>query len=104
MELKEFIEAVISSIIDAENSLGGKYKSKGITINPSQVDGVPSNKDIYDIDFEVVLTEIAGKSNKKKIGVYLGEIAGAGIENEKEAASTSQTKIKFQIQYTKITE
>jgi hypothetical protein len=89
MELKEFISSTLSDIIegvaDARNN-----------INSNKAVIVPNAGRIYEVEFEVELSDLESKENGKGIGVAFANI-GIGVKGSECESGSSRTRIKFSI-------
>jgi hypothetical protein len=105
MELKEFIEEVLTQITEGTISAQEKLHKKDAIVNPPLANGSTgrrykignTERAIEEVEFEVALTASSKEGNKKGIGVFFSGLS-AGGNNEKEAANIAATKIKFKMQ------
>ena len=110
MELKEFVETVLTDIFVGVANAQSKISDNGGVINPNIAEGTSgvivapthkgcsTHKRLCVAEFDVALTVSDKKDEKAKIGVLLCNIgAGVGV---KSSAETSQiTRVKFSVPY-----
>ena len=101
MELKEFIKTALTDITDAVNESQCEIKNGAIISPPTstEVGGINqriAKYKIYDIDFDVAITDNNDIGKTKKVGL---EVWGLGYKNEKTDGygSSVVSRIKFSI-------
>jgi len=105
MELKDFVEDVLTQITEGAEAAQEKLFGRDVIINPPSANGSSGRsyniwndkRAIEEIDFEVALTATQKEGNKVGVGVFFGGLT-AGITSKNDAENVVATKIKFKMQ------
>ena len=107
MELKEFVSAVLTEIIDGVSDAQRDTDAKDGEINPllSTSQGALQSLGykvsrwgqlVQSVKFDVAVTAEEGKDNKGGVGVFLGSV-GLGTQREEKTSSASISRIQFEV-------
>lgn len=109
MELKEFVSAVLTQIVEGVMDAQTKVTSESGKINPRvqmHVDSfnklgrlIAGNDLVQMVDFDVALTVTQGAEGKGGIGIFVAGF-GVGYKDESTASTSSVSRIKFQVPIT----
>ena len=107
MELKEFVSAVLTDIIDGTREAQRDAEAKDGEVNPllATQQGVLQTQGrlvsrwgqlVQSVKFDVAVTAEEGKGNKGGIGVFIGNV-GVGTQRESTVSNASVSRIQFEV-------
>jgi hypothetical protein len=107
VELKDFVSAVLTQIIDGVKTAQRTGHAKEGEVNPllSTQQGVLQNQGrlvsrwgqlVQVVKFDVAVTAEEGKGTKGGIGIFMGGV-GLGSQGESKASQASVSRIQFEV-------
>ena len=107
MELKEFITATLTQIIDGVTAAQYDAAQQGGEINPPVFTRPDKGQDrlqhmdiasalIQEVSFDVAVTAVEGTQTKGGIGVFIG-VVGLGSQGQSNTSTQSVSRIKFSV-------
>ncbi len=102
MELQQFVTETLIQIVEGVQDAKADVRSAGGEINPELMSAgkdqmvSTSNRMVQLVDFDVAVTVSEGTGTKGGGGIFVGAF-GLGAQGESTAASSSVSRIKFQV-------
>ncbi|MGV4405402.1 hypothetical protein ACQ1PF_10235 [Ornithobacterium rhinotracheale] len=103
MDLKEFIENTLISIVGAVNEAQYKLNDTGVIINPSVVDhnsdSTTTSKgvQVIDINFDIAVSVSKESNNGKGGGIAVLQAVTLGAESKNKEENGQQNRIQFKV-------
>lgn len=100
MELNEFVNQVIISVIKGVNESQALLKNTNAIVNPSTIkDGYLSgtNRKVIDVNFDVAVTTSEEGNNNKGVKISVFETFSGGVGKETKTANQTVSRVSFSV-------
>lgn len=101
MDLKDYIEKSLYSIISAVGTVQENVRDLGVIVYPSTIkDGYVDNhgkRKLMNIKFDVAVTVDETKNNEKGVSIKVVELLSGGIKTSDKSQNQSISRISFEI-------